>query len=308
MLKALDVESSERCRWHGTQLLYCFLIGSLCMAAAATHPAEEQGKRGREVDEHLTDTDQELLPDSLDVRQAVDDWTPSQVAHWLKKEGVTPWHQAQYLASLEDHTIDGHLLLSLHPRDILHALDADMQQERPDDFSRNLDLLHGKVEELRQAIVQNPVDFWEYRVAHRRRAAHILCGLALAPRVTIFYMLVYAREILFLVVGENGLSLLSLVLFIAAPNLAVSLYLSKVVKHAPALLVTIIGSHACIFLGHLASTRGMAYNTVLWDSIKADFYRALILLLATLYFQVGEKEIGSVSEHYSTCGLGVCHC
>ena len=128
-------------------------MGSMCMAAAATPPEEEQGKRGREVDEQLADTDQELLRDSLDVRQAVDDWTPSQVAHWLKKEGVTPWHQAQYLASLEDHTIDGHLLLSLHPRDILHALDADMQQERPDDFSRNLDLLHGKVEELRQGAV-----------------------------------------------------------------------------------------------------------------------------------------------------------
>ena len=90
MLKAREDESSRRCRWHGTKLLYCFLMGSMCMAAAATPPEEEQGKRGREVDEQLADTDQELLRDSLDVRQAVDDWTPSQVAHWLKKEGVTP--------------------------------------------------------------------------------------------------------------------------------------------------------------------------------------------------------------------------
>jgi len=33
--------------------------------------------------------------------------------------------------------------------------------------SRNLEVLNEKLEELREAIAHNPVDFWEYRIAHR---------------------------------------------------------------------------------------------------------------------------------------------
>jgi len=172
----------------------------------------------------------------LDARQGVDDWTPSQVAHWLRKEGIAPWDQTAYQAALEAHDIDGHLLLSLHPPDILRTLDEDMQEQRPGDFQRNLETLNVKLEELRQAIAQNPVDFWEYQVAHRRTAALLLCGLALAPRVTIFYMLFYQRLPLFLVVGHNGLSMLSLVLALVAPNLAVALHLSHIIKHSPLLV------------------------------------------------------------------------
>ena len=37
----------------------------------------------------------------------------------------------------------------------------------------------------------------------RRTAGLILCGLALAPRVTIFYLLFFARQPLFLVIGPG---------------------------------------------------------------------------------------------------------
>jgi hypothetical protein len=40
-------------------------------------------------------------------------------------------------------------------------------------------------------------------LASRRTAGLILCGLALAPRVTIFYLLFFARQPLFLVVGPG---------------------------------------------------------------------------------------------------------
>ena len=33
--------------------------------------------------------------------------------------------------------------------------------------SHNLKVLNEKLEELREAIAHNPVDFWEYRIAHR---------------------------------------------------------------------------------------------------------------------------------------------
>ena len=41
--------------------------------------------------------------------------------------------------------------------------------------SHNLKVLNEKLEELREAIAHNPVDFWEYRIAHR-------CVLLLNPK------------------------------------------------------------------------------------------------------------------------------
>ena len=98
-----------------------------------------------------------------DHRRGVDHWTPAQVAHWLQKEGIGPWHEREYAAAVIDHDLDGHLLLSLDPSDILHVLDPAMHQ-RPADFAQSLAKLEGKLGELRGAIAQNPVDFWEYKV------------------------------------------------------------------------------------------------------------------------------------------------
>ena len=98
-----------------------------------------------------------------DHRRGVDHWTPAQVAHWLQKEGIGPWHEREYAAAVVDHDLDGHLLLSLDPSDILHVLDPAMHQ-RPADFAQSLAKLEGKLGELRGAIAQNPVDFWEYKV------------------------------------------------------------------------------------------------------------------------------------------------
>jgi hypothetical protein len=231
------------------------------------------------------DSEHQSPHESLDMaRQGVDDWSPSQVAHWLQKEGIGPWHERDYLSALEEHDLDGHLLLSLHPRDILLTLEPEMQQLRPADFSRHLQKLSEKLAELREAIAQNPVDFWEYQVAHRRSAALIFCGLALAPRVTILYMLGWARQPLFLVVGHRGLTLLSLVLVLFAPNLAVSLHLSHVIKHNRALVATLAASHACIFLGVVASTRGAALDNIVTEALRTDVYRAVALAAAHVVF------------------------
>ena len=140
----------------------------ICCAAAdgvgdggTRHPLQDGvDADGHSSDVHLGDAylgdgaDEHDVIESQDARQGVDDWTPSQVAHWLRKEAISPWPHDEYLAALEAHDIDGHLLLSLHPPDILHVLDADMEQQRPEDFQRNLGMLNAKLEELRLAIAQ----------------------------------------------------------------------------------------------------------------------------------------------------------
>ena len=76
------------------------------------------------------------------------------------------------------HTYAGHLLLSLHAPDVLHAIDPDMQQQRPSEFARNLDILNAKLSDLKAAIAQNPVRCVCVKVCVGGRGAGGLLGVA----------------------------------------------------------------------------------------------------------------------------------
>lgn len=203
-------------------------------------------------------------------RQGVDDWTTSQVVLWLRKQGISPWNQEVYSDRVEEHGLDGQLLLAHRAKDILAVLEPDQDPSSPI-AQQNLQRLEAGLGALLQSIKESPVDFWEFRLAHRRSAALLQAGLSLAPRATVLYMLINEREALFLIVGPQGLSLLAFLTLLLFPHLAVAFHIWHVTPHAPLLAWSLLCAHLLSFFAALLSTRASgSLSQVAWGAVKVD--------------------------------------
>ena len=123
-----------------------------------------------------------------------------QVVGWLGAQGLRPWRGEELEHVAEDHGLDGALLLSLAPRDILRVLNL------PPTDQINLEALAAGLAGLRKEVEARPVDLWEYRIAHRRTAALLQSALILTPRLAIVYSMVWQGNIVVLLFGRRSVS------------------------------------------------------------------------------------------------------
>mmetsp|Transcript_16280 Transcript_16280/g.54551 ORF Transcript_16280/g.54551 Transcript_16280/m.54551 type:complete len:164 (-) Transcript_16280:53-544(-) len=89
----------------------------------------------------------------------------------------------------------------------------------------------------------------------------------------------FEKRVFLLLLGNQGLSVLSLLLILIFPNLAIGLHLSQVWRHFPFVIVLLSVSHLLVFLGNLYNDASMGFSSnVVKEALKADLLRCGILL------------------------------
>uniref|UniRef100_A0A7S0E8P7 Uncharacterized protein n=1 Tax=Hanusia phi TaxID=3032 RepID=A0A7S0E8P7_9CRYP len=93
------------------------------------------------------------------------------------------------------------------------------------------------------------------------------------------YLMFFEKRVFLLLLGNQGLSLLSLLLILIFPNLAIGLHLSRIWRHFPLVIILLSFSHLFIFLGNVYNDASMGFSgNLVKETLKADLLRCGILL------------------------------